>query len=97
MIYIRRKSYSAGGVQVRLERITEHAKINHHLGRFVLPFSRALVLRARFESGRHDFRKRLYCILRRSDCQSVRSTAQAVKTPYKAKYKRKRHKKIIVH
>ena len=50
-IYYRRKSYSAGGVQVRLERITEHAKINHHLGRFVLPFSRALVLRARFESG----------------------------------------------
>ncbi len=45
--------------------------------------------------GGFDFRKHLFAVLRRSDRQTVRSTAQAVKTPYKAKYKRKRHKKII--
>ena len=54
---------------------------------FFLPFFRALALCVRFDSGRHDFRKRLYCILRRSDRQSVRSTAKAVKTLYRAKYK----------
>ena len=31
------------------------------------------------------FRKRLFAVLMRSDRQAVRSTAQAVKTPYRAK------------
>ena len=75
------------GVQVRLERIAEHAKRNHHLGRLspaYFPCAGALC-HGSIPGG--TVRKRLFAVLRRSDRQTVRSTAQAVKTPYRAKYK----------
>ena len=83
------------GVQVRPEWITRHEKENYTLGRIPLPFSRALVLCAPVRSRAARLRKCLFAVLRLLYRQTVRSTAQAVKTPYKAKYKRKRHKKSL--
>ena len=73
------------GVQVRPEWITRHEKENYTLGRFspaFFPCAGALYL-VRVQAAR--IRKRLYCVLRRSDRQAVRSSAQAARTPYRAK------------
>ena len=74
------------GVQVRLWRTAGHAKRNYYLGRLSPAFFPcAGVFRpVQFRAAR--FRKRLFAVLRRSDRQAVRSTAQAARTPYKAKY-----------
>ena len=49
-----------------------------------MPFSRALVLCAWFDPGRRGLQA-FIAVLRRLCRQTVRSTAQAVKTPYRGK------------
>ena len=73
------------GVQVRPERIAEHAKRNYYLGRLApafFPCAGALCL-VRVQAAR--FRKRLFAVLRLLYRQTARSTAQAAKTPYRGK------------
>ena len=70
---------------MRLEWIARHEKENYTLGRGSLPFSRALVLCAWFEFRRHGSASVYIAVLRRLYRQMVRSSAQAVKTPYSGK------------
>ena len=85
------------GVQVRPEWIARHKKENYTLGRLSPAFFPCAGASAPVRSWAARLRKCLFAVLRRFLCQMVRSTAQAAKTSCRAKYKRKRHKKIIVH
>lgn len=73
------------GVQVRLERIAEHAKRNYYLGRLSPAFFPCAGALCPGSIPGGAVRKRLYCVLRLLYRQTVRSTAQSVKTQYRAK------------